>query len=230
MNPSIAVITPVRNGLPFLAEAIESIQSQNYQPLELLIVDDGSTDGTREFLRTRPGNPFQALESNGIGPAPLTTWDAFFAAARKLRVAGVKDPIQMGATWTASLLFEAIMAGQGIAAYEDWINGKITAGELKKFECAACPGAGSCAGMFTANTMSNLSEALGMTLPLGGSAPAVYADRIWIAKQSGQAAVQLVIAGETSLELEPVVAQRLEQRRTRPVRSPDGRKLRDVAR
>jgi dihydroxy-acid dehydratase len=71
-------------------------------------------------------------------------------------------------------------------------GGKITAGELKKFECAACPGAGSCAGMFTANTMSNLSEALGMTLPLGGSAPAVYADRIWIAKQTGRAAVQLV--------------------------------------
>ena len=39
--------------------------------------------------------------------------------------------------------------------------GKISAGELKKFECAACPGAGSCSGMFTANTMSNLSEALG---------------------------------------------------------------------
>ena len=71
-------------------------------------------------------------------------------------------------------------------------GGKISAGELKKYECAACPGAGSCAGMFTANTMSNLSEALGMTLPLGGSAPAVYADRTWIAKQTGQAAVQLV--------------------------------------
>jgi dihydroxy-acid dehydratase len=40
--------------------------------------------------------------------------------------------------------------------------------------------------------MSNLSEALGMTLPLGGSAPAVYADRIWIAKETGQAAVQIV--------------------------------------
>jgi len=71
-------------------------------------------------------------------------------------------------------------------------SGKISAGELKKYECAACPGAGSCAGMFTANTMSNLSEALGMTLPLGGSAPAVYADRVWIAKQTGRAAVALV--------------------------------------
>ncbi len=38
-------------------------------------------------------------------------------------------------------------------------------GELEEIECAACPGAGSCSGMFTANTMSSLSEALGMTLP-----------------------------------------------------------------
>jgi dihydroxy-acid dehydratase len=71
-------------------------------------------------------------------------------------------------------------------------GGRLSAGELKKYECAACPGAGSCAGMFTANTMSNLSEALGMSLPFGGSAPAVYADRTWIAKQTGQAAVELV--------------------------------------
>jgi dihydroxy-acid dehydratase len=71
-------------------------------------------------------------------------------------------------------------------------GGRITAAELKTYECCACPGAGSCAGMFTANTMSNLSEALGMTLPMGGSAPAVYADRVWIAKQTGFEAVNLV--------------------------------------
>ena len=71
-------------------------------------------------------------------------------------------------------------------------GGKIDADELHEIECSACPGAGSCAGMFTANTMSNLSEALGMTLPYGGSAPAVYADRVWIAKQTGYEAVNLV--------------------------------------
>jgi dihydroxy-acid dehydratase len=71
-------------------------------------------------------------------------------------------------------------------------EGKISASELHEIECAACPGAGSCSGMFTANTMSNLSEALGMTLPYGGSAPAVYSDRLWIAKQTGYEAVNLV--------------------------------------
>jgi dihydroxy-acid dehydratase len=74
-------------------------------------------------------------------------------------------------------------------------GGKITAAELHECECAACPGAGSCAGMFTANTMSNLAEALGMALPFSGSAPAVFAERIWIAKQTGLKAVELVKKG-----------------------------------
>jgi dihydroxy-acid dehydratase len=71
-------------------------------------------------------------------------------------------------------------------------SGKIDQAELDNYECSACPGAGSCSGMFTANTMSNLSEALGMSLPLNGSTPAVYADRVWLAKQTGYKAVELV--------------------------------------
>ena len=74
-------------------------------------------------------------------------------------------------------------------------SGKISEKELKDYECAACPGAGSCAGMFTANTMSNLAEAMGMALPFNGSAPAVFAERVWLAKETGFKAVQLVEAG-----------------------------------
>jgi dihydroxy-acid dehydratase len=74
-------------------------------------------------------------------------------------------------------------------------GGRITSADLHECECAACPGAGSCAGMFTANTMSNLAEALGMALPFSGSAPAVFAERIWIAKQTGLKAVELVKKG-----------------------------------
>ena len=74
-------------------------------------------------------------------------------------------------------------------------KGKITEQELYEYECEACPGAGSCSGMFTANTMSNLSEALGMALPYNGSAPAVFAERTRLAKQTGYQAVQLVEKG-----------------------------------
>lgn len=74
-------------------------------------------------------------------------------------------------------------------------SGKIDADELYEIERRGCPGAGSCSGMFTANTMSNLSEALGMALPFNGSAPAVYSERIWLAKQTGYRAVELVKEG-----------------------------------
>jgi len=73
--------------------------------------------------------------------------------------------------------------------------GKITEDELLEYECNACPSAGSCSGMFTANTMSNLSEALGMSLPFNGSVPAVFYQRVHLAKQTGFKAVELVNKG-----------------------------------
>ena len=64
--------------------------------------------------------------------------------------------------------------------------------ELHRLECEACPGDGSCSGMFTANTMSNLSEALEIGLPFNGSAPAVFAKRVMLAKETGLKIVELV--------------------------------------
>ncbi len=70
--------------------------------------------------------------------------------------------------------------------------GKMKEQELKKLEDCACPGAGSCSGLFTANSMNCLSEALGMALPGNGTIPAVFADRIRLAKQSGIRIIELV--------------------------------------
>jgi dihydroxy-acid dehydratase len=68
--------------------------------------------------------------------------------------------------------------------------GTMSDEDLLKVERAACPGAGSCAGMYTANTMSTCAEALGMTLPGEASAPAVSAERTGLARQTGFAVVQ----------------------------------------
>ena len=65
-------------------------------------------------------------------------------------------------------------------------RGMMTESELEDLEGAACPGCGSCSGMFTANTMNCLTEALGMALPGNGTIPAVYADRSVLAFQTGQ--------------------------------------------
>ena len=65
-------------------------------------------------------------------------------------------------------------------------RGKMTEAELQELEMVACPGCGSCAGMFTANTMNCLSEALGMALPGNGTIPAVEARRRRLAYKAGQ--------------------------------------------
>ncbi len=70
--------------------------------------------------------------------------------------------------------------------------GKMTESELTEFECAACPGAGSCSGLFTANSMNCLSEALGLALPGNGTIPAVHSDRIRLAKLAGKQIMTLV--------------------------------------
>lgn len=71
--------------------------------------------------------------------------------------------------------------------------GKITAAELDQMEHAACPGCGSCAGMFTANTMNCMTEALGLGLPGNGTIPAAYfGARRALAKQAGAVVMELV--------------------------------------
>ena len=73
--------------------------------------------------------------------------------------------------------------------------GSMSDGELLAVERAACPGAGSCAGMYTANTMSACAEALGMTLPGEASAPAVSAERTDLARRTGAVVVEALAAG-----------------------------------
>jgi dihydroxy-acid dehydratase len=70
--------------------------------------------------------------------------------------------------------------------------GKMTEADLKELEETACPGCGSCAGMFTANTMNCMVEVLGMGLPGNGTIPAVDARRIRLAKNAGVAIMDLV--------------------------------------
>lgn len=75
-----------------------------------------------------------------------------------------------------SNVFEAIGSYQA---------GKMSEEDLLEFEESACPSCGSCSGMFTANSMNCLTEALGMGLPGNGTIPAVFAKRIRLAKQAG---------------------------------------------
>ncbi len=97
-----------------------------------------------------------------------------------------------GATLDLNSVFEAVGAYK-IGALDD-------AG-LNEIETAACPGCGSCAGMFTANSMNCLTEVLGMALPGNGSIPAVDAARVRLAKRSGMRIVAMLAEGLTPAAL-----------------------------
>lgn len=70
--------------------------------------------------------------------------------------------------------------------------GTMTEEEVLEYENNACPGCGSCSGMFTANSMNCLTEVLGLGLPGNGTIPAVYAERIRLAKKAGMKIMELV--------------------------------------
>jgi dihydroxy-acid dehydratase len=72
------------------------------------------------------------------------------------------------------------------------ISGQMTEAELAEIETLACPGCGSCSGMFTANTMNCLTEAVGMGLPGNGTIPAVDSRRIHLAKEAGSRVMELI--------------------------------------
>lgn len=82
-----------------------------------------------------------------------------------------------------STLFEAV---------GEYNAGKMSMDKLKEFEEKACPTCGSCSGMYTANSMNCLTEALGMGLKGNGTIPAVYSERIRLAKHAGMKIMELV--------------------------------------
>ena len=84
--------------------------------------------------------------------------------------------------------------------------GKVTAGtmseeDLLELEDHACPTCGSCAGLFTANSMNCLVEAIGMGLPGNGTIPAVYSERIRLAKKAGMRVMELLDQGVTARQI-----------------------------
>ena len=91
-----------------------------------------------------------------------------------------------------SKMFEAV------GAYK---AGMITEDQLEDCTCNCCPGCGSCSGMYTANSMNCLCEAIGIALPGNGTVPAVYAKRLQLGKRSGMAIMELVRRGVTARQI-----------------------------
>lgn len=88
-----------------------------------------------------------------------------------------------GEKTSLSSMFEAVGA---------YSAGKMSEADVEEYVCKACPTVGSCSGMYTANSMNCLTEVLGMGLKGNGTIPAVYSERIRLAKQAGMQIMELV--------------------------------------
>ena len=77
-------------------------------------------------------------------------------------------------------------------AVGSYAAGTMTLDDVKEYECKTCPTCGSCSGMYTANSMNCLTEALGMGLRGNGTIPAVYSERIKLAKHAGMKVMELL--------------------------------------
>ncbi|MDY6795262.1 MAG: dihydroxy-acid dehydratase [Actinomycetota bacterium] len=111
-------------------------------------------------------------------------------AAARLNIPAVVisgGPMLAGKQHGRDVDFITVMEAQGAVE-----SGRMQLEELEELENIACPGCGSCAGLFTANSMNCLTEAVGMGLPGNGTIPAVYAQRLRLAKSAGMAVMEML--------------------------------------
>ena len=96
---------------------------------------------------------------------------------------------------------EEVSLSKMFEAVGSYKAGMITEEQLEDCTCNCCPSCGSCSGMYTANSMNCLCEAIGIALPGNGTIPAVYSKRLQLGKRSGMAIMELVRKGVTARQI-----------------------------
>ncbi len=206
-------VTPCNMSLRRLAEsAKQGVRSAGAVPLEFgtITVSDGISMGhegmraslvSREVITDSVETVVHAERFDGfVGLAGCDkSIPAMLMAAARLNLASVfvyngstMPGVYKGNNIDITTVFEAV----GACAV-----GSISEDELTDIERAACPGEGACGGMFTANTMSSIAEALGMSLPGSASAPAIDRSREDDAQRAGEAVVNMLRLGITARDI-----------------------------
>jgi dihydroxy-acid dehydratase len=206
-------ITPCNMTLRRLAEKVkEGVRDAGGYPMEFgtITVSDGISmghEGMRASLVSREiiADSVEAVmhAERLDGSVTLAGCDkslpGMLMAAARLNLASVfvyNGTIMPGRLNDQDLTLQDVFEAVGACAL-----GKITEKELADIERNACPGEGACGGMFTANTMSSVAEAIGMALPGSASAPALDRSRETDAYEAGKAIVNLISLGITARDI-----------------------------
>ena len=206
-------ITPCNMTLRRLAEKVkEGVRDAGGFPMEFgtITVSDGISmghEGMRASLVSREiiADSVEAVmhAERLDGSVTLAGCDkslpGMLMAAARLDLASVfvyNGTIMPGSLNDQDLTLQDVFEAVGACAL-----GRITEKELADIERNACPGEGACGGMFTANTMSSVAEAIGMALPGSASAPALDRSRETDAYEAGKAIVNLIRLGITARDI-----------------------------
>ena len=204
-NPA-ADITPCNVHLDDVAEsAIEGIDEAGGMPIEFgtVTISDAISMGTEGMKASLISRELIAdsveLVSFGERMDALVTVAGCDKNLPGMMMASIRTDLPSVFLYGGSIMpgehdgrdVTIVQVFEGVGAYA---QGEMSGEELDELERQACPGAGSCGGMFTANTMASISEALGLA-PLGSaSAPAEDHERYAIARRAGELAVEVVEA------------------------------------
>ena len=207
-------ITPCNLSLDRLAKAVKNgVHAAGGYPLEFgtISVSDGISMGhegmhfslvSREVIADSVETVMMAerLDGSVLLAGCDKSLPGMLMAAARLDLASVflyAGSIMPGQAWTA----EDVTIIDAFEAVGACLAGKITREEVDRIERAICPGEGACGGMYTANTMASVGEALGMSLPGSAAPPAVDRRRDGYAHKSGEAVVEMLRKGITARQI-----------------------------
>jgi dihydroxy-acid dehydratase len=206
-------ITPCNLSLNRLASASkEGVHAAGGFPLQFgtISVSDGISMGhegmhfslvSREVIADSVETVMQAERLDGM--VLLAGCDkslpGMMMAAARIDVASVF--IYAGTTLPGNVDGKDVTLIDAFEAVGACARGLITRDEVDRIERAICPGEGACGGMYTANTMASVAEAIGMSLPGSAAPPAVDRRRENFSRQSGEAVVELIRQGITARDI-----------------------------
>ncbi|WP_246086780.1 dihydroxy-acid dehydratase [Nocardioides humi] len=206
-------ITPCNLSLDRLAKAVKNgVHAGGGYPLEFgtISVSDGISMGhegmhfslvSREVIADSVEVVMQAerLDGSVLLAGCDKSLPGMLMAAARLDLASVF--LYAGSTMPGHVDGRDVTIIDAFEAVGACLAGRITADEVDRIERAICPGEGACGGMYTANTMASVAEALGMSLPGSAAPPAVDRRRDGFAHRSGQAVVELLRKGITARQI-----------------------------
>src|SRR6266498_1433664 len=206
-------ITPCKLSLDRVEKAVkEGVHAAGGYPLEFgtISVSDGISMGhvgmhyslvSREIIADSVETVMQAerLDGSVLLAGCDKSLPGMLMAAARLDLAGIM--LYAGSIMPGRLGDKDVTIVDAFEAVGACLKGLITREEVDRIERAICPGEGACGGMFTANTMASVGEALGMALPGSSAPPAVDRRRDGYARRSGVAVIELIRRGITTRDI-----------------------------